>query len=218
MIRSLLVGLVVLAFTATTAVAEDKEGPGTSVVKAANEKIAKLLKAKASPAKVTAGVRDFIDIDELGRRALADHWSGLKDSEQKEYLEILRKLIEDNYSRGVSSNVDYKVVYTGETTTDKGDLVVSTEVKAKRKGRPLTIAIDYVLVKDAAGKWKAYDVKTDGIGLVENYRAQFNKIIDKDGFSGLIAKMKKRLAEDTKADAKKADADPGAATKTKAGG
>ena len=38
------------------------------------------------------------------------------------------------------------------------------------------------------------DVKTDGVGLVENYRTMFNKIIAKDGFDGLIAKMKKKQA------------------------
>jgi ABC-type transporter MlaC component len=37
-------------------------------------------------------------------------------------------------------------------------------------------------------------VKTDGVGLVENYRTMFNKIMAKDGFDGLIAKMKKKQA------------------------
>ena len=43
-------------------------------------------------------------------------------------------------------------------------------------------------------KLRAWDVKTDGVGLVENYRTMFNKIIAKDGFDGLIAKMKKKQA------------------------
>jgi len=85
------------------------------------------------------------------------------------------------------------VVYLGEKARD-GDLLVSTEVHAKRKGRPYTVAVDYVLRKDGAG-WRAFDVATDGVGLVENYRAQFNKIIAKDGFAGLLDRMRKKKAQ-----------------------
>jgi len=50
------------------------------------------------------------------------------------------------------------------------------------------------VLESQGGKLRCFDVKTDGVGLVENYRAQFNKIIGKDGVPGLIAKMKKKRA------------------------
>jgi phospholipid transport system substrate-binding protein len=176
-------------------------GPGTKAVKSANDTISGLLKKKvtagsaeekALAAKVTTSVRDFMDIDELGKRALGDHWAKLRSTEQTEFLSVLRALIEDNYIRGLRANLSYQVVYGDETTDKDGNVVVATQIKTKRKGRPLTIKVDYVLVKTASGKLKCFDVKTDGVGLVENYRLQFNKIISKDGFSGLIAKMKKK--------------------------
>jgi phospholipid transport system substrate-binding protein len=82
-------------------------------------------------------------------------------------------------------------VYAGEEVRPDGGRLVKTQIKTQRRGRPLTIKIDYVLVSQA-GALRAFDVVTDGVGLVDNYRAQFNKIIAKDGFAGLIAKMKKR--------------------------
>ena len=194
--------VVFVALLGSTALAQ-KAGPGTKAVKSANETIAGLLKQKPAPgsaaekalaAKVTTSIRGFLDIDELGKRALVDHWGKLKPAEQKEYLDVLRGLIEDNYVRGLRANLQYTVVYTGESTDATGNTVVTTEIKTKRKGRPITIAVDYVLVK-AGGALKAFDVKTDGVGLVENYRAQFNKIIEKEGFAGLIGKMKKKQAE-----------------------
>ena len=179
-----------------------KAGPGTAAVKAANEKIASLLKQKPAAGskeekelagKVTVSVRDFLDIDELGKRAMADQWAKLSKDQQNEFLSTLRALIEDNYIRGLRSNLTYTVDYNGETADKDGNIVVSTTVNTKRKGRPFKIGIDYVLKKQG-DKLKAWDVKTDGVGLVENYRAQFNKIIAKDGFEGLIAKMKKKRA------------------------
>ena len=77
-----------------------------------------------------------------------------------------------------------------------GNVVVTTKIKTKRHGRPYSIEVDYVLVKDG-DKLRAWDVKTDGVGLVENYRTQFNKIIEKEGFDGLITRMKKKQSTAT---------------------
>ena len=177
-----------------------KAGPGTQAVKTANETIAALLKQKVAPgsreekdlaAKVTTSVRGFLDIDQLGKRAMIDNWQKLSRAQQDQFLSLLRALIEDNYVRGLRANLEYQIDYTGESTDKDSNVVVTTKINTKRKGRPYTIAVDYVLVKDG-DKLRAWDVKTDGVGLVENYRTMFDKIIDKDGFDGLIARMKKK--------------------------
>ena len=191
------------AATATTAATPAaKAGPGTQAVKTANETIAALLKQKVAPgskeekdlaAKVTTSVRGFLDIDQLGKRAMVDNWQKLSRPQQDQFLGLLRSLIEDNYVRGLRANLDYQVDYTGESTDKDGNVIVTTKINTKRRGRPYAIEVDYVLVKDG-DKLRAWDVKTDGVGLVENYRTMFDKIIDKDGFDGLIAKMKKKQA------------------------
>jgi phospholipid transport system substrate-binding protein len=188
--------------SAPPATAAARTGPGTQAVKAANDTIAGLLKQKVAAgskeekelaAKVTTSVRGFLDIDQLGKRAMVDNWQKASKAQQDEFLSLLRGLIEDNYIRGLRANLEYQVEYTGETTDKDGNVIVTTKINTKRKGRAYVIAVDYVLVKDG-NKLRSWDVKTDGVGLVENYRTQFNKIIEKDGFDGLIAKMKKKQA------------------------
>jgi ABC-type transporter MlaC component len=179
-----------------------RTGASTQAVKAANDTISALLKQKPPQgskeekdlaAKVTTSVRGFLDIDQLGKRAMVDNWPKLSRPQQDQFLALLRSLIEDNYVRGLRANLDYQVDYTGESTDADGNVVVTTKINTKRRGRPYAIEVDYVLVKDG-DKLRAWDVKTDGVGLVENYRTMFDKIIDKDGFDGLIAKMKKKQA------------------------
>jgi phospholipid transport system substrate-binding protein len=123
---------------------------------------------------------------------MTDQWSKLTAAQQTEFLTTLRELIEDNYVKGLRSNLDYTVDYNGEAP-DAGNVVVTTQINTKRHNRPYKIEVDYVLKKDG-DKLKAWDIKTDGVGLVDNYREQFNKIVEKDGFAGLIAKMKKKQA------------------------
>ncbi len=175
-------------------------GPGTKAVRSANERVSHLLSRKVAPgseaekrlaAQVTKRLRNFLDVDELGTLAMQDHWADLTQAQRDEFLGLLRSLIEKNYIKGLRANLDYAVRYTGEKK--KGEhLLVTTEIDAKRKGRPITISVDYIL-QNENGTWRAFDVLTDGIGLVENYRAMFNKIIAKHGFDGLIERMRKKL-------------------------
>ena len=177
-----------------------KSGPGVSAVKQTNESIASLLKQKVAPnskeekelaGKVTTSVRGFLDIEKLGQRAMVDNWAKLSKAQQDQFSQLLRDLIEENYIKGLRANLQYDIEYVSESTDKDGNTVVATKVKTQRKGRPYTIAVEYVLVKEG-DKLRAFDVRTDGVGLVENYRAMFNKIMAKDGFDGLIAKMKKK--------------------------
>jgi phospholipid transport system substrate-binding protein len=196
----ILIAIAITLLAIPSAFAAD--GPGTKAVRKANETIAKLLEKKVAPGsaeekqlatKVTSSVRDFLDIDALGKRALNDHWSTLTSTQQQQYMTLLRGLIEENYIKGLRANLDYDVAYTGESTNEDGNVVVTTEIKTQRRGRPHTISVDYVLIKDD-GKLRAFDVVTDGVGLVENYRSQFNRIIEKEGFEGLIKRMQKKSA------------------------
>ncbi len=176
------------------------QGPGTKVVRAANETISGLLKKNVAPgsaeeaalaAKVTDSVRELLNIDALGKSSLSKHWEALAPKQRQEFLSLLRKLIEARYVEGLRANLEYDVKYLGEIEQSGGMRLVKTEIIAMRRGRPHSIAVDYQLTRNGKA-WQAFDVITDGVGLIENYRAQFNSIIKKKGFEGLLELMRKR--------------------------
>jgi ABC-type transporter MlaC component len=195
--------LVFLMFSLFAVPALAAPGPGTTAVKQANDTISNQLKTKVAAgskeekelaAKVTASVRGFLDIDQLGKRAMVDQWSKLSKEQQTQFLTLLRELIEANYVRGLRANLAYTVEYVSEEADKDKNVVVTTKLNTQRKGRPYSIEVVYVLVKEG-DKLRAFDVKTDGVGLIDNYRTMFNKVIAKDGFAGLIEKMKKKQAD-----------------------
>jgi phospholipid transport system substrate-binding protein len=190
--------LFVLALGTGTARAA---GAATGTVRKANDTLTELLRKKAAPGspeekalatQVTGKLSSFLDVDELGRRALRDHWSKLTDAQKKEFSTLLRELVEANYLRALRSQLDYKVSYLSETSTDSG-VRVATEVSSVKNGRKQTISIDYVLHENN-DSWRVFDLVTDGVGLVENYRSQFNKVVAKEGIDGLLARMRKKKA------------------------
>lgn len=178
------------------------EGAATVTVRRANDTLKELLKKKVPPggpeekkltSEVTTRLGTFLDVDELGRRALRDHWSKLNAEQRRDFTKLLRELVEANYLKALRARLDYEVAYADEATTSSG-VRVATEVHALRNGRKQTMSIDYVLHKQN-DDWRVFDLVTDGVGLVENYRSQFNKVIAKEGVDGLLARMRKKKLE-----------------------
>jgi len=191
-----LTALSILVLGAEPALAE---GAATASVRKANQTLSDLLRKKAAPGsaeekaltkEVTNKLSSFLDVDELGRRALKDHWSKLSDEQKKEFSKLLRELVEANYVKALRSQLEYEVNYVGEAPKDSG-VSVATEVRSTKSGRKQTMSIDYVLHQNASA-WRVFDLVTDGVGLVENYRSQFNKIIAKEGVTGLLDRMRKK--------------------------
>jgi phospholipid transport system substrate-binding protein len=185
---------------ATPAFADD--GPGTAAVRRANDSVTALLKQKPPPgseaekklaAEISAQLKSFLDVEKLGERALGEHYKALSAAQKKQYLTLLRELVEGNYIKAMRSDASYQVRYLKEEEKE-GSRFVSTELELQRNGRPETMSVDYVLQKEG-DTWRAFDLITDGVGLVENYRAQFNKIIAKEGVNGLLDRMRKKKAQ-----------------------
>lgn len=195
-IISIFIAVFALTFAA---VAQAADGAAMATVRQANDTLHSLLRRKVAPGspeekqqanEVTAKLQSFLDVDELGRRAMRDQWSKLKPAEQTEFSKLLREIVEGTYVRALRSELDYEVAYLGEKPHDD-EAAVSTELRVTRKGKKQVISVDYALRKDK-GAWRVFDIVTDGVGLVENYRAQFNQVIAKEGVEGLLARMRKK--------------------------
>ncbi len=197
--------ILTLLFTASLLVLSSPalaapKGVGTKTVREVNTILSKILATKVTSkeheARLVIQARKqlgtFLNIDELGRRAMKDHWAELTEKQRTEFLSLLRNLIETNYVKGLQANVKYDVSYLGEKAQG-GFLLVQTVVRSERKGRPLRIEIDYLLSKSGTS-WQTFDMTTDGIGLIENYRAMFNKLISRSGVEGLLDRMRSKLA------------------------
>ena len=72
-----------------------------------------------------------------------------------------------------------------------GDTDVVVKSLVRQPGRPQPIAVDYAMEKLPSG-WKVYDVKIEGVSLVENYRSTFAGEIQRHGVDGLIRTLERQ--------------------------
>lgn len=144
--------------------------------------------AVATDAKLMALVAPLMDFEGLSQRALRKHWPSLTPAQKTEFTQTFRQLVFRSYlDRVRSANENYSIVYEDVEKAGK-----ATEVSAVAKTKSAEIELVFALVPNGAD-WKTHDVRIDEVSLVENYREQFNRIIAKEQFAGLIKKMKTKL-------------------------
>jgi phospholipid transport system substrate-binding protein len=136
-------------------------------------------------------VTGFLDFEELAHRALARHWEDINPKQRNEFVGVLRDLIERNYIKQVHGQPNYEIRFRKEAITD-GAATVDATLDTSNDGKKVTVEMEYKLLYKS-GHWLVYDVITDEQSMLENYRAEFNKIITKESFDALLKRMKKRL-------------------------
>lgn len=196
---TLLLSLVVVIAPLSARALPTPVGP-VAQLKEQNGRIDKILKRKpaagspdekAAKEELKTVVNNLLDYNELAKRALGPHWDKVTPVQQGEFVSTLRELIEKNYVKHLRTSVDYQVTYNAEKVTD-GEATVATVLKVRTSGKSTDSSIDYKLHKVAA-RWLVYDVITDEVSMVRNYRTTFNKIITTDGYDALLKKMRKKI-------------------------
>ena len=171
-------------------------------LKKSNDKLDKILR-KDSPSwsvqeelkrdEVRKLVGSFLDYGELARRSLARHWDVLSAKQRDEFVNTLRELVERSYLKQVHGNAAYNIKYDKETKNG-GEADVTGVLNTTARGKKVKIALEYKMLWKTE-HWVVYDDVTDEQSMLENYRAEFNKIINKEGFDALLKRMKKKLDE-----------------------
>ena len=136
-------------------------------------------------------VTGFLDFEELAHRALARHWEDINPKQRSEFVGVLRDLIERNYIKQVHGQPNYELRFRKEAITNS-EATVDATLDTSNDGKKVTVEMEYKLLFKS-GRWLVYDVITDEQSMLENYRAEFNKIITKESFDALLKRMKKRL-------------------------
>jgi phospholipid transport system substrate-binding protein len=126
---------------------------------------------------------NFVRMTQL---AMGRNWRNAKADQQRRLVEEFRQLLVRTYTSAFTQYRNQTVEYrrprmaAGDT-----DVVVQSRIK-QPSGQP--VAVDYAMEKTGNG-WKVYNVKIEGVSLVENYRNTFNTEVQKSGIDGLIKSL-----------------------------
>jgi len=163
-------------------------------VQATVDDVLAVLRDTAAPldqrrAKIRNLVRSRFDFELMAKSTLGRQWKNASKQEQETFIELYSKLLEATYVGRIEAYTNEKITYGSEKT--KGDkALVETHIVTATTDIP----IDYKLVQDSA-EWKVYDVVIEGVSLIRNFRSSYGSIVEKEGFSGLFARMENKVQE-----------------------
>jgi phospholipid transport system substrate-binding protein len=147
-------------------------------------------RARERRAAIRKIANDTFDFDETTKRSLARHWASRTTTERAEFVQLFADLLERSYISKIELYGGEKIAYVGETI-DGDQATVKTKITTKQGTE---IPVDYRMLK-RGDTWLVYDVLIEGVSLVANYRAQFNKIITTSSYAELVKKMREKQEE-----------------------
>lgn len=171
--------------------------PTEAIRGAVNQGVEILKNAKLDNQKQRAQVIDrlrqivypLFDFNEMAMRSLGANWRRLNPQQRKEFVSTFTALLEKTYANQIDLYNGQQVIYTGETVD--GDYAQVDSRIIDKNGQ--TYSVVYKLHR-VDGKWRIYDVVAENISLVNNYRAQFNRVIAKSSFEELLKIMKQQAS------------------------
>jgi phospholipid transport system substrate-binding protein len=143
------------------------------------------LQATGLPEKARELVFARFDFSEMTKRSLGSHWKSLDQAQQREFIDAFTHRLLVFYGKTVRATGDEKIQFMREV---RDGIQARVETKLISPNGDQT-AIDYRL-HDVDGQWMVYDVVIDKVGIVNNYRSQFERVIAKSSVLELLHRLK----------------------------
>ncbi len=137
-------------------------------------------------------VDDVFDFREAAMLALGREWTAHPRAEQNEFVALFADLLERSFVWRVAGKASLgggvKVQYLGETVA--GDTATVDTTVASRDGNDLTL--EYRMVR-RADRWVVRDVVMDGVSTMENYHAQFQRVVRDASWHDLMGQLRAKV-------------------------
>lgn len=140
---------------------------------------------------------EVVDFNIMARMSLGPNWRKLNSEEQKKFVDLFIKMLENTYFDTIVDHMEEVRNYNTENIeilkeNHLSDKKVEVQTTILNEGKK--IPVNYRMVK-IGSNWKCYDVYIEGISLVQNYREQFKDLMNKMDGKELLAFLEKKVSQ-----------------------
>ena len=135
--------------------------------------------------------KSMFDFTEISRRTVGPKWDSFTEPEKIRFTDVFTQFLGNTYIDKMQGEYHNEQVLYLQEIVRGPQALVRTELKREN----VTLPIDYRM-KNIDGKWKIYDILVEnGVSIVQNYRVQFQSILQKESPAQLIARLEDKLKE-----------------------
>ena len=149
--------------------------------------------AKRAPLmqEVKDKIYSICDFQEFSARTVGGRWRSFTPQQQHDFEDAFGELLFETYNSKLLSYEGQRFKFIQEIVGSKGDKVeIQTTLPYDGKEAP----VNYRMIKKPEG-WKVYDMIIENVGLVQNYRNQFQDILNKQTPEQLIQTIRDKAKE-----------------------
>ena len=137
--------------------------------------------------KIGQELTGISDSAEMAKLALGPKWLEINESQKKEFVDYLTRMVQNTYVKRFKPGQAIDIQYGAAPKQLPDDRVqVGTTITVGKTSAEVNYAL-----RPFAGRWWVYDIVVDDASQVQTYRQSFKKILDKEGWPGLMTRMKK---------------------------
>jgi len=147
-------------------------------------------------ARIKRLVTDVADVRGAAAAVLDREWQARTPAEREEFTRLFAEFLERGMVARLAGTVNpvNGMIMTWRGETQAGDEARVTTMVESRDGRK--ILVEYRMY-ERRGRWLVRDVVVDGISTIDNYRAQFRRVLRQGSYATLIAQLRAKLGEGT---------------------
>lgn len=185
--------IVLVGLLTTELYAQDSGQQIKQMLENRDQEIKKLLGPEGSEytdaqtEELKAIINGIIDFEAMSKTALDKTYDSISEDERKEFIELFSTIIRDNSLKKLDI---YRAKVTYKEIQVEGDHAL---VKTMAELDDVRTPVDYQMQKKN-GEWVITDMSIDDVYTAESYRRQFQRIINRRGFSSLMETLRKRAA------------------------
>jgi phospholipid transport system substrate-binding protein len=138
----------------------------------------------------------YFDFDSMAKSALGYHWRDLSPAERSQFVALFTEFIQDAYLSKLEQATVEKIRREAKTaivhflkqayfSPDYAEVFSTVSLQDMKD----PLQVNY-LMHENDGQWRVYDVTVDAISLIANYRNQFNRVINNEGYPKLLEELK----------------------------
>ncbi|MBE2215533.1 MAG: ABC transporter substrate-binding protein [Opitutaceae bacterium] len=141
--------------------------------------------------RVKPVLEKYFDFAGITRRAVGPSWKQLSSAQQHRAIDLFGEIVLRTYADRFQPREKPTISY--------GAVV---ELSARRRELAQTVgylgqnySVAYRMEQQASGGWLVYDVLIEGVSMVQNYRGQFEAILQKGGPEALLKSLEDNLRD-----------------------
>jgi phospholipid transport system substrate-binding protein len=133
-----------------------------------------------------------IDLELVGRLILGRYWRTADDGQRQQYLQLFREYALANLASKLHLYRGQSFEVTGAKVVSDKDALVTSRILST--GEP-PLQVDWRLRQRSDGGLVTIDLIVEGVSLIVTLRSEFASVIERQGFDGLLAELRNRIAQ-----------------------